>query len=112
MSNTTLLERVCQRHKLSEPDAEERLFRRSVSPLRRPLTRLLRWLNPAIFAHDLNVVHEAGQAVQLSDLNDVADMLHRRCPTQYRFLRVTLGFRISSNRLIQVAKEYFRPEGE
>ena len=46
----------------------------------------------------------------LAELDDTADQLHRRLPAQGQFIRVTLGFRISANRLIAVAKEYFRAE--
>ena len=110
MTNTTFLNRVRQRHKITEPAAEELLFWRSVTPWQRPLVWLLRQVDPGIFAHDLNVVHEAGKAAKFTDLSDIPDLLHRRAPIQSRFIRVTFGCRISSNRLIDLAKDYFRRE--
>ena len=112
MPNSTFLDRVCQQHKLSELAAEERLFWRSIPPWRRPLVWLLRRVDPGTFAHDMNVVHEAGKATKFTDLSDIPDLLHRRAPIQSRFVRVTFGFRISSNRLLELAKDYFRREAD
>ena len=81
-----------------------------MAPWRRPVVWLLRGISSDLFAHDLNVVRDAGRMTQLAGLNDTSDLLHRRLPTQGQFIRVTLGFRISANRLIEVAKEYFRTE--
>ena len=81
-----------------------------MAPWRRPVAWLFRLLSPDVFAHDLNVVRDAARMTQLTGLNDTADLLHRRQPSHGQFIRVTLGFRISANRLIAVAKEYFRAE--
>lgn len=79
-----------------------------VSPWKRPIYRLARWVQPRAFAQDTSVVEDALNATRpeevklaIADLHDPA----RRPPV---FWRDSLGLRVSGRRLLVVAQQGFQ----
>lgn len=78
-----------------------------VPPTKRPIYRLARWIQPAVFAQDLSVVEDALNALRPEEVKLAIADLHDPARRRRVFWRDTLGLRVSGRRLLALALRGF-----
>ncbi len=78
-----------------------------VSPTKRPLYRLARWIQPSAFTQDVSVVEDALNALRPEQVKLAIADLHDPARRRRVFWRDSLGLRVSGRRLLAVALRGF-----
>jgi hypothetical protein len=79
-----------------------------VSPWKRPLYRVARWLQPRAFAQDVGVVEDALNASRPDQVKLAIADLHDPARRRRVFWRDSLGLRVSGRRLLAMAQAGFQ----
>jgi len=79
-----------------------------VSPWKRSLYQLARWIQPKAFAQDVSAVEDALNATRPEQVKLAIADLHDRARRRPVFWRDSLGLRVSGRRLLVVAQLGFQ----
>jgi hypothetical protein len=94
----------CKRFGCAPEAFERKLFWQCIPPRRRVLARLVNLLSPDYFHRDYDFIRRIGQASRLPEVAAQAGAIPSDCWLTRGFLRRSFQLRISSRRLMQVAK--------
>ncbi len=103
MTHATFKHLYCAKTGLSSEPALQHLFQQCIPLWKRPAMALIHWIDPSAFQIDWTVIQEAAEATDRTEVETAVDLLHYRGRRELTFWRDFLGFRISGQRLLQLA---------
>ena len=95
----------CEAYRCRPEKARQRLFWLSLHRHAWPLALLILWLRPRFFAWDFQLLDEAAEAADISELVAALNGFRQDCSAKRGFFHDDLRIRISGRRLMSVFKK-------
>jgi hypothetical protein len=103
----TLRDRISSAFACGGDEAERKLLIWSIPAWKRPLWWVVDRMHPPFFQHDRDVIREACEARYYFQARTAVDSLQRG-RHEGGLVRKTLGFRVSGQKLLDIAGRYLR----